>query len=45
MNELPIRQMQISAAKEEISCCNDLNALYGLTLTESDITDLMELLS
>ena len=43
MNELSIRQMQLSAAKEEIRCCNDLNALNGLTLTEADITELVEL--
>ena len=43
MNELSIRQMQLSAAKEEIRCCNDLNAIYGLTLTEADITELVEL--
>ena len=43
MNELTIRQMQLSAAKEEIRCCKDLNALYGLTLTEEDITELVEL--
>ena len=43
MNELQIRQMQLSAAKEEIRCCNELNQFYGLTLTESDITELVEL--
>ena len=43
MNELSIRQMQLSAAKEEIRRCNDLNALYGLTLTEADISELAEL--
>ena len=43
MNEMQIRRMQISAAKEEIRCCNDLNRLYGLTLTEADITELVEL--
>ena len=43
MNELQIRQMQISAAKEEIRCCEDLNRHYGLTLTEADITELVEL--
>ena len=43
MNELSIRQMQLSAAKEEIRCCSDLNALYGLSLTEADITELVEL--
>ncbi len=43
MNELLIRQMQLAAAKEEIRCCEDLNRLYGLTLTEADITELVEL--
>lgn len=43
MNELQIRQMQISSAKEEIRCCNELNQVYGLTLTEGDITELVEL--
>ena len=43
MNELQIRQMQLAAAKEEIRCCNALNELYGLTLTEADITELVEL--
>ena len=43
MNELSIRQIQLSAAKREIRCCSDLNALYGLTLTEADITELVEL--
>ena len=43
MNELQIRQMQISAAKEEIRCCEDINRHYGLTLTEADITELVEL--
>ena len=43
MNDLQIRQIQISAAKEEIRCCNELNQLYGLSLTEADITELVEL--
>ena len=43
MHDLQIRQMQISAAKEEIRCCNELNQLYGLTLTETDIAELVEL--
>ena len=43
MNELALRQMQITAAKEEIRRCNELNQLYGLTLTESDIAELVEL--
>lgn len=43
MNELQIRQMQLSAAKEEIRCCNDLSGRYGLTLTEENITELVEL--
>ena len=43
MNELQIRQMQLSAAKEEIRCCQELNRFYGLTLSEADITELVEL--
>ena len=43
MDEKQILRIQISAAKEEIRCCNDLNRLYGLTLTEADITELVEL--
>ena len=43
MNELQIQKMQISKAKEEIRCCNARNQLYGLTLTEADITELVEL--
>lgn len=43
MNHLQIYQMQIASAKDEIRCCNDLNQIYGLTLTESDITELVQL--
>lgn len=43
MNELIPMEMQIAAAKEEIRCCEDLNRLYGLTLTEADITELVQL--
>ncbi len=43
MNEILLRQMQLAAAKDEIRCCNELNQLYGLTLTEADITELVEL--
>ena len=45
MNELSIRQMQINSAKEEIRCCNELNMLYGLSLSEDDISELVELRS
>ncbi len=45
MNEISLRSLQLSAAKEEIRRCNDLNQIYGLTLTESDITELVELRS
>lgn len=45
MHDLTIRQMQLSAAKEELRCCEDLNRLYGLSLSESDITELVELRS
>ena len=43
MNDLQIRQMQIANAKDEIRCCNELNQLHGLILTEADITELVEL--
>lgn len=43
MHDLTIRQMQLCAAKEELRCCEDLNRLYGLSLSESDITELVEL--
>ena len=43
MNELQIQQMRLEAAKEEIRCCDDLNRLYGLILTETDIAGLVEL--
>ena len=43
MNEMSLLSQQLSAAKEEIRRCNDLNQIYGLTLTESDITELVEL--
>lgn len=42
MNELLIRKMQLSKAEEEVRLCNELNAFYGLTLTEQDITELVE---
>ena len=45
MNDLTIRQMQLAAAAQELRCCEDLNRLYGLTLSESDITELVELRS
>lgn len=43
MDALSIRQLQLASAKDEIRCCNELNSLYGLTLTEEDITELVEL--
>lgn len=45
MNDLTIRQMQLAAAVQELRCCEDLNRLYGLTLSESDIRELVELRS
>ena len=45
MNDLTILQMQLAAAAQELRCCEDLNRLYGLTLSESDITELVELRS
>ena len=44
-HELKILQMQISRAKDEIRCCDELNRLHGLTLTEADIAELVELRS
>lgn len=35
--------MQIAEARAEIQCCEALNRQYGLTLTEADITELVEL--
>ena len=43
MEELSLLQMQLTAAKEEIRRCDELNRLYGLTLTEDDITELVQL--
>ena len=43
MNELSIRQMQLESAKNEIRCCDELNQFYGLSLTEADIAELVEL--
>lgn len=43
MEALTPMQLQLEAAKEEIRCCDDLNRLYGLVLTEADITELVEL--
>ena len=43
MEELSLLQMQLTAAKEEIRRCDELNRLYGLTLTEDDITEMVQL--
>ncbi len=43
MQELSLSKLQLARAKEEIRCCDELNRLYGLTLTEADITELVEL--
>ena len=40
---MQLAKYQLAQAKEEIRCCEDLNRFYGLTLTESDITELVEL--
>lgn len=45
MEENAMMAMQLSAAREELRCCEDLNRLYGLTLTEADITELIQLRS
>ena len=38
-------RLQVAAAREEIRACEDLNRLYGLTLTEADIGELVQLRS
>lgn len=43
MEEMIPMAMQLSAAKEELRCCEALNALHGLVLTEADIEDLVEM--
>lgn len=43
MNELSIRQMQLLAAGEEIRRCNDFSRSFGLSLTETEISDLVQL--
>ena len=43
MNMLALQQLRITAAKEEIRRCEDLNRLYGLSLSEKEITELVEL--
>ena len=43
MNKLTIWQMQLVKTKEEIRCCNYFSRVYGLSLTEADITELVEL--
>ncbi len=43
MKELTPIAAQAAMAKEELRCCEALNRLYGLTLTEADITELVQL--
>lgn len=43
MNDLSIRQMQLFAAGEEIRRCNDYSRTFGLSLTETEINDLVQL--
>ena len=43
MQELIPFPQQLAAAKEELRCCEELNRFYGLTLTEEDITELVQL--
>lgn len=45
MNELSIMELQLERAKAELRCCDQLNALYGLVLTEADIAELVQLRS
>lgn len=42
MDTLQIQNMQLEAAKEELQPYADMSRQYGLTLTEADITDLIE---
>lgn len=43
MDELILfQQLRLERAKEELRCCEELNRLHGLVLTESDITELTE---
>ena len=39
---IPFSQ-QLAAAKEELRCCDELNRLHGLELTEADIAELVQL--
>lgn len=43
MEQMLIRQMQLSAAKNEIRGCEAESRKYGLTLTETDIEELVVL--
>lgn len=45
MDNLSMMELQLTAAKEELRCCENLNRLYGLTLTEANITELVQLRS
>ncbi len=42
MIELTPMQMQMTAAKEELRYCEEWNRLYGLTLTEENIAELVQ---
>ncbi len=42
MDALQIRKMQLEAAKEELRSYADMCSQYGLTLTDEDLTDLVE---
>lgn len=43
MENLIPMEVQIARAKAEIRCCEECNRQYGLTLTEGDIAELVEL--
>jgi len=43
MMELELLNLQMQAAKQEIRVCNAQTQAYGLTLTEADITELVEM--
>lgn len=42
MTNLIPMEIQLRDAREELRCCEDLNRLHGLVLTEADISDLVE---
>ncbi len=43
MENLTFFELQLSRAKEEVRLCEDLSRFYGLSLSETDITELVQL--